>query len=276
MELPKVLESLLDTLLRDNHLTSWQIFDEKSNNVVVKLRFGPGHFDQAIPGSHRAAYRRKAPSQMKRDEQRLAIHKQKANNEPIVHNLETTPTPPSVTEGQTKCQRVTRSRIRNTPAEQVRDDSYIQEHQYDISIMSMASDPQVDESLLSMPSVSTPVMAGPVRVERDCITPATGSDACHAKQIHVPDESELHYMDSSEEDEQPEENRCSCTLCEYGPGDKDGTCRGPHYLCTKHTDMCGGEWWMCDLCKSDGFDRAHRKHMTLRTDKICEPLSNFI
>ena len=165
----------------------------------------------------------------------------------------------SVTEGQTKCQRITRSRIRNTPAEQVREDSYVQEHQYDISIMSMASDPPVDESLLSMPSMSTPVMAGPVRVERDCITPATGSDA----------------SDSSEEYEQPEENRCSCTLCEYGPGDKDGTCRGPHYLCTKHTDMCGGEWWMCDLCKSDGFDRAHRKHMTLRTDKICEPLSKY-
>ena len=253
MELPKVLESLLDTLLRDNHLTSWQIFDEKSNNVVVKLRFGPGHFDQAIQGSHRAA-----PSQMKRDEQRLAVHKQKANNEPSVHNLETEPTPPSVTEGQTKCQRVTRSRIRNTPTEQVRDDSYVQEHQYDISIMSMASDPQVDASLLSMPSVSTPVIAGPVRVERDCITPATGS---------VSDESQLYSMDSSEEYEQPEENRCSCTLCKYGPGDKDGICRGPHYLCTKHTDMCGGEWWMCDLCKSDGFDRAHRKHMTLRTDK---------
>ena len=145
-------------------------------------------FDQAIQGSHRAAYRRKTPSQMKRDEQRLDAHKQKVNNEPSVHNLETAQTPPSVTEGQTKCQRVTRSRIWNTPVEQVRYDSYVQEHQYDISIMSMAPDPQVDESLLSVPSVSTPVMAGPVRVERDCITPETGSDACHAKQIHVPDE----------------------------------------------------------------------------------------
>ena len=144
-------------------------------------------------------------------------------------------------------------------------------HVYDISIMSMASDPQVDESLLNMPYVSTPVMAGPVRVERVCITPAAGSNTCHAKQIHVPNEYELHSMDSSEE-----KNRCSCTICEYGPGDKDGTCRGPHYLCTKHADICGGEWWMCDLCKLDGFDRAHRKHMTLRTDKICEPLSTFI
>ena len=82
---------------------------------------------------------------------------------------------------------------------------------------------------------------------------------------------ESHSMNSSEEDIEPEQNRCSCTICEYGPGNKDGTYTDPHYLCTEHT-----EWWMCDLCKLDGFGRCHRQHMTLRTDKLCEPLNTFI
>ena len=111
----------------------------------------------------------------------------------------------------------------------------------------MASDPQVDESLLSMPSVSTPVMAGHVRVERDCITPATGSDACHAKQIHVPDESELHSMDSSEEDEQPEENRCSCTLCEYGPGEKTEHAEA-HIIYVQNIQICVAANGGCVIC----------------------------
>ena len=77
MELPRVLENLLTTLARDNHLLSWQISDDRNNNVIVKIRFSDDHIDLPSQPSHRATYRRKTPSQIKRDQERLTAHKQK-------------------------------------------------------------------------------------------------------------------------------------------------------------------------------------------------------
>ena len=77
-ELPKTLVNLLGTLLTENGLLSWQIFEEKSSNIVVKIRFGNGHCDLAAdrqPSEAFTAYRRKAPSQVKRDHARVAAHK---------------------------------------------------------------------------------------------------------------------------------------------------------------------------------------------------------
>ena len=59
MELPRVLENLLTTLARDNNLLSWQIADDRNNNVIVKIRFSDGHIDLPSQPNHRAAYRRK-------------------------------------------------------------------------------------------------------------------------------------------------------------------------------------------------------------------------
>ena len=77
-ELPKTLVNLMGTLLKENGLLSWQIFDEKSSNIVVKIRFGNGHCGPTTDGQSTetvAAYRRKPPSQVKRDHARVAAHK---------------------------------------------------------------------------------------------------------------------------------------------------------------------------------------------------------
>ena len=55
MELPRVLENLLTTLARDNNLLSWQISNDRNNNVIVKIRFSDGHIDLPSQPSHRAA-----------------------------------------------------------------------------------------------------------------------------------------------------------------------------------------------------------------------------
>ena len=78
MELPKTLVNLLGSLLTENGLLSWQIFDEKSSNIVVKMRFGNDHCGPNTDGQSTetvAAYRRKPPSQVKRDRARVAAHK---------------------------------------------------------------------------------------------------------------------------------------------------------------------------------------------------------
>ena len=77
-ELPKTLVNLLGSLLTENGLLSWQIFDEKSSNIVVKIRFGNGHCGPTTDGQSAetvAAYRRKPPSQVRRDRARVAAHK---------------------------------------------------------------------------------------------------------------------------------------------------------------------------------------------------------
>ena len=63
MELPKTLEDLFATLSSNNVLKSWQIFDERNMDIVVKLRFAGGHCGQAEVTT--ARYRRKAPAQVK-------------------------------------------------------------------------------------------------------------------------------------------------------------------------------------------------------------------
>ena len=74
MDLPKALQDLLATLLANNALKSWQIFDEKNMDIVVKMRFAGGHCGQAEVTT--ARYRRKAPAQVRRDQARSATYKQ--------------------------------------------------------------------------------------------------------------------------------------------------------------------------------------------------------
>ena len=73
-DLPKTLKCLLDVLVDVNTLQSWNIFEEKNGQVVVKLRFDSGHYSPPSKGP--VAFKRKAPSQVKRDGDRLAAYKQ--------------------------------------------------------------------------------------------------------------------------------------------------------------------------------------------------------
>jgi hypothetical protein len=85
MELPKTLENLLGCLLSENGLVSWQIFEEKSSHVVVKIRFANGHCDpkaERQPTETVTAYKRKSPSQVKRDQARVAAHKRQQSTAP--------------------------------------------------------------------------------------------------------------------------------------------------------------------------------------------------
>ena len=79
MDLPKVLVKLLDTLLTDHMLTSWNIMEEQNSNVVVKLRFFSGHIGQhkGAAEQHRPqSYGRKSPAQIRRDHARFSAYTQ--------------------------------------------------------------------------------------------------------------------------------------------------------------------------------------------------------
>ena len=57
-DLSKTLKCLLDVLVDVNTLQSWNIFEEKNGQVVVKLRFDSGHYSPPSKGP--VAFKRKS------------------------------------------------------------------------------------------------------------------------------------------------------------------------------------------------------------------------
>jgi hypothetical protein len=83
-EIPAALERVLGTLLVDNTITSWKVAAEGSNTtLVVRLvTAGPDqHGASCQQSSQHATYRKKPPSQIRRDQQRAYARLQAKNNE---------------------------------------------------------------------------------------------------------------------------------------------------------------------------------------------------
>ena len=93
MDLPKILVKLLDTLMVDHMLTSWNILNENNSNITVKIRFSSGHISnqQEDADLKPQSYRRKPPSQIRRDDARFNAYRQKQMSKPQHDCLSTTP-----------------------------------------------------------------------------------------------------------------------------------------------------------------------------------------
>ena len=73
--LPPILVNMLETLVDQNTLSSWNIFSNKQGIVCVNIRFtqladNAGHVDMVQP----VYYRRQTPKQISRNKQRAATH----------------------------------------------------------------------------------------------------------------------------------------------------------------------------------------------------------
>ena len=79
MEVHKTLRMLLDSLFTNNDVKNWTIFEEKSGNVIMKIRFtNRTEHEQASDNiAHRpipVSYKKKSEKQMSRDRDRMAQH----------------------------------------------------------------------------------------------------------------------------------------------------------------------------------------------------------
>ena len=75
MEAHGSLRMLLDTLLEKETLNSWNIYEEKSGAVVVRVRFSPRHSVSNVSSTDannglNIGYKRKSPAQLARDRER--------------------------------------------------------------------------------------------------------------------------------------------------------------------------------------------------------------
>ena len=82
MEMHGSLKMLLDTLMDKQALSSWQIYEEKNDSVVVKIRFAARHCNATVTGATTSedkiiAYKRKSPAQIRRDNARSKQHYEK-------------------------------------------------------------------------------------------------------------------------------------------------------------------------------------------------------
>jgi hypothetical protein len=85
--LPAALDGALESLLRENAMTSWKIVSENCKTTIM-LRFSPVTDNNnmatclSVTASPKSThYRRKPPSQLKRDKQRAAMRKQNSEQE---------------------------------------------------------------------------------------------------------------------------------------------------------------------------------------------------
>ena len=71
--LPLVLENVLGAIMTSHDLGTWSIFNEKSGEITVRLKFkNQGEGRSAIPD---ASYRRKSQNQVVRDKARAVRRK---------------------------------------------------------------------------------------------------------------------------------------------------------------------------------------------------------
>ena len=79
MDVHKTLKMLMDSLFTNNDVKNWTIFEEKSGNVIMKIRFtNRTEHEQASDNiAHRpipVSYKKKSEKQMSRDRDRMAQH----------------------------------------------------------------------------------------------------------------------------------------------------------------------------------------------------------
>ena len=70
---------LLDTLLNKETLNFWNIYEEKSGAVVVRIRFSPRHITSEVGPTNamNMGYKRKSPAQMVRDRERVRTYNER-------------------------------------------------------------------------------------------------------------------------------------------------------------------------------------------------------
>ena len=257
----------MSSLLQENTVLSWQIFQDKIGNINMKIRFTG---DNVTHDQSPVSYRRKAPAQVKRDQARAQTFRATmAHKSP--RNIPDCP------------ERLTGVRTRRMAAaeeapEMMRSgiDHDTSDVALDISIDTLDNTdmPTILELSNLCPTVSP-------YVPKYVPSPSTSSEntsplpTSPAPMDSIGSDTELTCdtitVDSGAEtdadDMSPKIGRCGCAQCDYGgvsTGSVD-TCGGDHYRCLKcSVPNCLS--WVCSRCYGFGGHRRHSKYLKLFKD----------
>ena len=265
--LPKTLEILMSSLLQENNVLSWQIYQDKSGNVNMKLRFTGDNVTHDQPP---VSYRRKAPAQVKRDQARAQTfratmaHKSPRNMSDCPERLTGVRTRRMAAAEETPEQM--RSGLDNDTSDVPLDISVDRMDDTDASTILEMSDlcPTVSPYVpkcAPYPSTSSentpPLPTSPPPME------SPGSDTELTSDTTTVDSG----AETDADDMSPEVGRCGCAQCDYGgvsTGSMD-TCGGDHYRCLKcSVPNCVS--CVCSRCYGFGGHRRHRRYLKLYKD----------
>lgn len=236
--MPLVLESLLDTLMEQYDINSWQIYSEK-NGCSIKIRMKSVHHDEKInsasgtvkPHIKTSKFKKASPSTVKRDELRSKQH-------------------------HLQDQVVTRSRSKADQIEIPRSDSVSSETcKVDISPVSVKEDHNVsvscnediNDSLTETRSVCSLTSTSMTLTPEPCLLEHNSIKDCSTPPVPMLEESE-----QSDEDLCPPSADVMCNSCDCCFGPVTGQKYLEHYKCAK----CG-----VLLCVKCFNGKEHWKHM---------------
>ena len=275
--LPKTLEILLSSLLQENNMQSWQIFQEKSGSIMLKVRFNVGD----VPHEQPLSYRRKSPAQTRRDHARAASHRSTVAHKSPCNSVSSVTAPPS---GMITRSRAIRSHSPEDSVEGFRADPAatpsVDLSASDLGLESSGLSPTRFENSLLCPTAS-PFVPDVMCTESISVDPDINpTHITHEETLTIsspPRSSHVTDTDSSNSDPpDSDENtdaetmsreigRCTCSHCDYGSNyDKTkDKCDNVHY----HCDRCSTSKSIsriCVHCYKHGAHKRHTKYMMLR------------
>jgi len=86
MELPKVLEAMLQTTLNNTTLKSWNIYQDQNGDINFKIKFSAS--EESVSHVQQATYIRKSNRQVQRDLERSRQWKNNSNQPPMQNDPE--------------------------------------------------------------------------------------------------------------------------------------------------------------------------------------------
>jgi len=255
MGMPKALEILLNTLIDSDSLQGWNIYPERSGEIVVKIRFSGA---MESPKQDRLSYRKKSPAQNRRNAQRHSqwiaskhAHEVVSDSAPPVVNDDPIRDPTS-TGIMTRSMTVAQS----DDIEQLRAESPLHDNfPADASPLNPLAD--------TFSMLLTPVIDTPVVISTDSVVSV--SDVDNIPDSPVLDLTECDSCSDVSCTTDPgatDVGNCAMYFCEYGCGVPDQIVSNDGiYYCRK----C--KFTMCNRCIDGGGHSRHRKYLVVDSSR---------
>lgn len=268
--LPVILEKLMESLLGNSGIQGWQIYPEKFGNICMKIRFSNVNMS-THDQTH--AYRRKSPSQTRRDKHRADTW----STRPLLPATSDDPPPPmgvktrhmvAVERRQAEEPEQPRSAVTESCHQTVFSPEAIQEASPpDFALRSEAS--TFVPTLIPRDTLETTSPASVSLPPAECSLTSVPSLPSHpssssSSSLSMSQEAFDSDVDTDVETMSREIGTCGCSDCAYGGGGHyaDDSCTA-HFVC-QQCSTPGSRLIVCSHCRDHGGHQRHSKYMTFK------------
>lgn len=257
MEAPHILKNLLDTLFSSDVLKQWQIYEEHSGNICVKLRFNgrqAGLEVNPLQNARQGTFKRRSTTQSRRGQERATRHQMKTRSHSQVVAEEADELQGKSDIEGARCGEFTV----NSPNCLVALNSLV-------SAFCPNPQPHEDPRPVTLSPHAPDFEPAYSQDDSTEVLPETEDDL---ESVDLP-EPELNVGMSDYPDTCPDEDDdqtmkgCIYAACSYGTqGDEEGLDSNLLTSCNICKDMLKLNIHICDSCLAEGAHRGHRHWLT--------------